>query len=150
MSDNHQLNRLPSKPITASARGTVDLERADSIAYLRANWDVLVKHSWLILSVAFILTALVTLYSFRLKPVYRASAVVQVEVEVPVIQALNDLFRNTTADDSSFISTQVGVLQSGTLAWQTIQQLGLAKLAEFGGFRSPNGVVGIPESARTS
>src|SRR5215467_9073119 len=114
MSDNHQLNHLPSKAMTAGFRGTVDLERADSIAYLRANWDVLVKHSWLILSIAFIMTALVTLYSFKIKPVYRSTAVIQVEVDVPVIQALNDLFRNTTADDSNFISTQLGVLGSGT------------------------------------
>src|SRR5262249_76677 len=134
MNENNPL--VPSKAAIVPAsplRGTVDIERADSLAYLRANWDVLVKHGWLIVVITLVLTALVALSRFKAKPVYHATSVVEVEAEVPYIQALNDLFRNTSVDDSTFLATQVGVLSSGTLAWKTIQQLDLGALPEFGG-----------------
>src|SRR5947208_7705690 len=119
-----------------------DLEanEVDSFAYLRANWDVLVKHRWLILSVTVLLTVLVAVYSFRLKPVYRATARIDVEAEMPLLQTLNDLFHNEQSDDM-FLATQVSVLQSDRLAWQTVQQLDLGKLPEFGGGGRP-GVAG--------
>jgi succinoglycan biosynthesis transport protein ExoP len=149
MSENGNLAPLRSGAATNLARGTVDIERADSLAYLRANWDVLVKHRLLVVAIAFVLTALVTLYSFKTQPVYQATAVVEVDAEVPFIQTLNDLFRNGSGDDSTFLSTQVGVLQSGTLAWQTIQQLDLGKLPEFGGAAARQSeVIGTPDSAR--
>src|SRR5436309_6683134 len=118
----------------------LDAHEVDSFAYLRANWDVLVKHRWLILSVTALLTVLVAVYSFRLKPVYRATARIDVEAEMPLLQTLNDLFHNEQSDDM-FLATQVSVLQSDRLAWQTVQQLDLGKLPEFGGGGRP-GVAG--------
>ena len=149
MGDNGHLTPFQPGVTNIQSRGTVDLERADSFAYLRANWDVLLRHRWLILTAALLLTALVTLYSFKAVPVYRATTVIEVDAEVPYIQALNDLFRSTTGDDSTFLTTQISVLGSSALAWETVQQLNLAKAPEFGGLaNSGNSVVGIPDSAR--
>src|SRR5437016_2138285 len=129
MSENDQLLvALRSGNNAIPVRGRVDIERADSLAYLRANWDVLVAHRWLILAIVLVVSALVALYSFKAQPVYRATAFVEIEAEVPYIQTLNDVFRNVSGADSTFLVTQIGVLGSATLAWQTIQQLDLGGL----------------------
>ena len=83
MSENGNLAPLRSGTTPTLPRGTVDIERADSLAYLRANWDVLVKHRLLVVAITFVLTALVTLYSFKTQPVYQATAVIEVDAEVP-------------------------------------------------------------------
>lgn len=96
----------------------------DAFGQLRATWDILVKHQWLILATAAILTVLVAVYSFKMKPIYQASGRLDIEAELPLLQSLNELFRTGEADDS-FLATQVSVLQSDNLIWATIQQLGL-------------------------
>jgi hypothetical protein len=45
----------------------------DAFGQLRATWDILVKHQWLILATTAILTVLVAVYSFKMKPVYQAT-----------------------------------------------------------------------------
>jgi len=100
--------------------------QVDAFGQLRAVWDLLFKHQWLILSTTVILTVLVAISSFKEKPVYRATGRIVVDAETPLLQTLNELFRPIEADDS-FLETQVSILQSDNLAWETIQQLGLDK-----------------------
>ena len=96
----------------------------DAFGQLRATWDILVKHQWVILATAAVLTALVAVYSFKVKPVYQATGRLDIEAELPLLQSLNELFRTGEADDS-FLATEVSILQSDNLIWQTIQELGL-------------------------
>jgi succinoglycan biosynthesis transport protein ExoP len=96
----------------------------DAFGQLRATWDILVKHQWVIMATAAILTALVAVYSFKVKPVYQATGRLDIEAELPLLQSLNELFRTGEADDS-FLATEVSILQSDNLIWQTIQELGL-------------------------
>ncbi len=96
----------------------------DAFGQLRATWDILVKHQWLILATAVILTVLVAVYSFKAKPIYQATGRLDIEAELPLLQSLNELFRTGEADDS-FLATQVSILQSDNLIWETIQQLGM-------------------------
>jgi succinoglycan biosynthesis transport protein ExoP len=96
----------------------------DAFGQLRATWDILVKHQWVILATAVVLTALVAVYSFKIQPVYQATGRLDIEAELPLLQSLNELFRTGEADDS-FLATEVSILQSDNLIWQTIQQLGL-------------------------
>ena len=96
----------------------------DAFGQLRATWDILVKHQWLILATTAILTVLVAVYSFRTKPVYQATGRLDIEAELPLLQSLNELFRTGEADDS-FLATEVSILQSDNLIWETVQQLGL-------------------------
>jgi capsular exopolysaccharide synthesis family protein len=100
----------------------------DAFGQLRATWDILVKHQWLILATATVLTVLVAVYSFRIKPVYQATGRLDIEAELPLLQSLNELFRTGEADDS-FLATEVSILQSDNLIWQTIQELGLGASA---------------------
>src|SRR5208283_3309684 len=98
---------------------SVEIGEIDTFGQFRAVWDLIIKHQWLILSVTVVLTALVAFYSFKLPPVYQATSRLDVESEEPLLQTLNDLFKNGEADEA-FLATQVSVLQSDELAWETI------------------------------
>lgn len=110
----------------------LDLQREeiDSYAYLRAYWKILSKRRWTILTVAFVLTTLVAIFSYKEKPVYRATAEVEVDSEMPEVQSVSNLYQ-TVPTDLTFLQTQVDVLNSDNLAWQTIQQLKLDRNLAF-------------------
>ncbi len=135
MVESQSIERLPAEkpaPIRrVSHFADIELERTDSYFYLRAYWHILAKRRWTILAAACVLVAAVAVVSFKMQPVYRAVARVEVEAESPEIQSLNDLYRTTPSDDA-FLQTQVNVLESDTLAWETIQQLNLEKSADLG------------------
>jgi capsular exopolysaccharide synthesis family protein len=63
-------------------------------------------------------------------PVYKAISRVQVEAETPLMQSLNQIDQETQTDDA-FLQTQIEILKSDTLAWQTITSLGLNGNPEF-------------------
>jgi succinoglycan biosynthesis transport protein ExoP len=93
---------------------------------LAAYWYILLKHRWTIFAVAFALTTVVAGVSFRMTPIYKAIARLEIEPETPGLQSANDLYQRADADDI-FLQTQIQVLKSENLAWQTIGQLGLAE-----------------------
>jgi succinoglycan biosynthesis transport protein ExoP len=109
----------------------IEAQSLEVYSSLRSYRDIFFKQLWLILSVAFALTALVTTYSFVTKPEYRATARLLVEPDNPAARTLEDLFSSTPANDDTFLSTQVDLLQSGNLSWQTIEQLQLPRTPEF-------------------
>ena len=122
---------------------SIEITEIDALGQLRSLWDLLVKHQRLIVGVAVLLTTLVAFYSFKMQPVYQAMSRVNVESEVPFLQSLNDLFKTDEADDA-FLATQVSILESDELAWDTIQRLGLDGAAKSGGK-----VVGVPMTMQT-
>jgi polysaccharide biosynthesis transport protein len=97
---------------------------------LRACWRVLSRRRGTILGVAAVATMLAAIYSFRTKPVYRATARVEVEADVPTLQDINELDQTVPIDDA-YLQTQADILKSDNLAWQTIQQFHLEKSGEF-------------------
>jgi capsular exopolysaccharide synthesis family protein len=104
----------------------------DPTQQLRVYWEILRKRRWTVLTVAFVVSTVVALVSFKTKPVYEATARVEIEAETPEVQSLSALFQSTANSvEDSFLQTQVRVLQSDNLAWHTIQELGLAQNAEF-------------------
>jgi polysaccharide biosynthesis transport protein len=133
------------------ARSLVDGDhvQVDAFGQLRAVWDLLLKHQWLILATTVVLTVLVAVYSFKTKPVYQASGRIDVEAELPLLQSLNELFRTGEADDS-FLATQVSILQSDNLAWETVQQLGLDKVESPNPAQSQSQTVGIAPAKKNA
>ncbi|MEJ2010025.1 MAG: polysaccharide biosynthesis tyrosine autokinase [Acidobacteriota bacterium] len=118
----------PTLPERAEQRTytVLDLQREepDSYAYLRAYWKIISKRRWTILTVALVVITLVAIYTYKKKPVFRATAEVEVNSETPQVQSVNDLYQSVPTDPA-FLQTQVDVLNSDNLAWQTIQQLKL-------------------------
>ena len=135
MSEDDKWN--PSRLIlsqTAKPRSpaVVDLqpEKMDSYADLRAYGKILSKRRWTILTAALVVTTLAAIYSYKEKPVYSATAEVEVDSETPGVQSVNNVYQSVPTD-STFLETQVDVLTSGNLAWQTIQQLKLDRNPAF-------------------
>jgi succinoglycan biosynthesis transport protein ExoP len=159
MDENELIHRLEQARLTPGSLGPQSLRHdprsypvvdgevsVDAFGQLRATWDILVKHQWLILATTVILMVLVAVYSFKMKPIYQATGRLDIEAEMPLLQSLNDLFHTGEVDDS-FLATQVSILESDNLIWETVQQLGLvtpeksgadstaAKNALIGGYR---------------
>jgi capsular exopolysaccharide synthesis family protein len=115
---------LPERP-RYPAYPVLDLEPSGPDAYsFRAYWEILRKRRGTVFAVALMVTILVTLAVFRMKPVYRATARMEVQAETPQLQTLNEL-NPSAATDEAFLQTQVDLLQNNNLAWETIQQLQL-------------------------
>lgn len=102
----------------------------DTFSSVRAYWDILSRRRWEVFTVAFVVLTIVAIYTFKMKPVYQATAQLEIDSESPLIQSLKDLSENLPTDEA-FLETQVKVLQSDNLAWQTIQQLGLGQNPAF-------------------
>jgi polysaccharide biosynthesis transport protein len=110
------------------------------IDYLR----ILRKHRWLILTFLLTIVTLVAIATFKMKPVYQATARLEIDRDTPVIAP----FQGADSDDlyedlENYIETQSKILQSDTLALKTIRSTGLADNPAFGG--TPNSDTQIPE-----
>jgi polysaccharide biosynthesis transport protein len=96
---------------------------------------VLRKHQWMILTFLLLVVTIVTIASFKMKPVYVASARVEVDPEndnpLP-FQDNNSSFQEYV-DMDDYIETQTKIIQSETLAMDTIRALDLPRFPEFGG-----------------
>jgi polysaccharide biosynthesis transport protein len=126
---------------------TIEMEPGETSLYspLRSYWDVVCKRRWTTLTVLVVVFTLVTIYSFKTQPIYKATARVEIDAETPQLQSISELYQNPLSDET-FLQTQVRVLQSDNLVWQTIQQL---KLAENPIFTSALPAVEAPGSSAT-
>jgi capsular exopolysaccharide synthesis family protein len=102
--------------------------------HLRDYLLVLQKHQWLILSFVLTVVTIVTIATFRMQPVFEATARIEIDRENTSILPFQgpDPY-GMYVDLENYIETQAKILQSETLALQTIQSAGLAQLSEFGG-----------------
>ena len=95
---------------------------------------ILRKHQWMILTFLLLVVTIVTIATFKMKPVYVASARVEVDPEgnnpLPFQQG-NALAEYIDLD--TYIDTQTRIIQSQTLAMDTIRSLDLPRYPEFGG-----------------
>jgi succinoglycan biosynthesis transport protein ExoP len=95
---------------------------------------ILRKHQWLILTFLLTVVTVVTIATFKMKPVYQAAARVEVDQEsqnMLPFQEVNSY--DYQMDLEGYIETQCNILQSETLAMQTIRSLDLGRYPEFGG-----------------
>jgi len=98
---------------------------------------ILRKHQWLILTFLLTVVTVVTIGSFKMKPVYEAAARVEVDKESQAYMPFPG--DNSYAEDfdmDNYVETQTKILESETLALQTIKSLDLATYPEFGGTSS--------------
>ena len=95
---------------------------------------ILRKHQWLILAFLLTVVTIVSIATFRMPPVYIATARIEIDRENSNILPFQgtdpyDMF----VDSENYIETQSKILQSETLGMQTIRTVGLAGRPEFGG-----------------
>ncbi len=120
----------PSARILSASEAEPLLSR-DELS-LAAYWSVLLKRRWTVITAVLVLTTVAVLASFRMTPVYRATARVELEAETPMVQSLNEVYQKAETDDA-FLQTQIQVLKSDKLAWRTIEELRLAENPAFAG-----------------
>src|ERR1700688_3172022 len=95
---------------------------------------VLRKHQWLILTFLLTVVTVVTIASFKMKPVYQAAARVEVDKESQnTLQFADSNAYDGYEDSEAYLETQTQILESETLALQTIKSMDLAKYPQFGG-----------------
>src|SRR5271170_7236370 len=95
---------------------------------------ILRKHQWLILTFLLTVVTVVTIASFKMKPVYEAAARVEVDKESQSpLPFQEENSYDEFVDMDSYLETQTKILESETLAFQTIKSLDLGRYPEFGG-----------------
>jgi uncharacterized protein involved in exopolysaccharide biosynthesis len=108
---------------------------------------VLRKHQWLIAFFLLAVVSIVTIATFRMQPIYEATARVEVDRDTPSAFRFNENEQGGDFSDlEDYIVTQSKILQSETLAMQTVRSMGLDHLPQFGGVP---GKVTKPEPAGT-
>ena len=94
-------------------------------------WQLLLRRRATILSVAAIVTILSAIYAFKTRPVYRATAEVEVDADTTPPQSAGGEPAGTAGVSDAYLQTQVDILESDDLAWRTITLLGLDQNGEF-------------------
>jgi len=93
---------------------------------------ILRKHQWMILSFMLAVVTIVSIATFRMRPVYIANAKIEIDREnsnVLPFQGADSY--DYMMDLDNFIETQARILTSETLALQTIRNSGLASNPDF-------------------
>ncbi len=103
---------------------------------------ILRKHQWLILSFMLAVVTIVAIATFRMQPVYIATARVEIDRENANILPFQgaDSY-DFMMDTENYIETQTKILTSETLALQTIRNSGLATSPEFSSEGGPSEAV---------
>ncbi len=99
-------------------------------------WNIIYKHRFVILITLIVLVALVTFRTFMKRPVYKATAQIQIERDIPNILPFQEVFSMDTSY-YDFYQTQYRLIQSRTIARMVINDLNLKENEEFfskGGF----------------
>jgi succinoglycan biosynthesis transport protein ExoP len=128
-------DRKPGEALTViPAPSVLPWDQAPHEPHLLDYLIILRKHQWLILTFLLTVVTVVTIASFKMKPVYEAAARVEVDKEAQAMQPFPDSNSYSEYEDSeAYIETQTKILQSETLALMTIKSLDLARYPEFGG-----------------
>ena len=106
--------------------------------YLLILW----KHQWLILSFMLAVVTIVAIATFRMQPVYIATARVEIDRENSNLLPFQgaDSY-DYMMDLENYIETQTKILTSETLALQTIRNFGLSARPEFSTAAGPSEAV---------
>src|SRR5216684_4170984 len=106
---------------------------------------VLRKHQWLILFFLLTIVSIVTLATFRMQPIYEATARLEIDREnTNAIRFSEQDTYSAYEDLEDYITTQSKILQSETMALMTVKSMGLDRLSEFGGQPGATAVATLP------
>ena len=101
-------------------------EAEDDAIDLRDIWRLVVKHKWLLVSIATVGLLAALLLSFLRTPLYLASTTVQVDKRAArVVQFGQEADASADLDDRTGMGTQLELLQSRVLAERVIDELRL-------------------------
>ena len=109
---------------TQQARAPMDED--DDIIDLRQLWGVLVRRRWTIAITALLVVLMAGIATALMTPIYRATTVVQIELDSGNVLQFEDVQAEETYSSSKdFYQTQYELLKSRALAGRVIDRLGL-------------------------
>ncbi|MFC1895936.1 GumC family protein [Thermodesulfobacteriota bacterium] len=111
--------------------------------HLRDYLRVILKARWMVATIFTVIVAFVTINSFTMEPVYRATTQILIEKENPKILNIEEVM-GVDARQQDYYQTQYEVLKSKALALNVIRALHLKGSPEF---TSSNGGINISLSA---
>ncbi len=120
-------NEYYQAPQPVSAYSSCQEERE---VHLSEYWKVIQKRRWTIISFTFIVLIATGVTTFRMEPVYRATATIQINKENPQILDFKEIFAVDTME-YDYYQTQYRILESRGLAKRVIKSLRLSERAEF-------------------
>jgi len=144
------VRRQPDSLAVVPAPSALPWEHAGREPHLLDYLIILRKHQWLIITFLLTVVTIVTLASVKAKPVYEATGSVEIDKETQSqMQLPNEMSDwDEYMDTEDYIDTQSKILQSETLALQTIRTLDLGRYPEFGGSGAAfSGQSGAPRPA---
>ncbi len=103
----------------------------DRQVHLMEYWQVLTRRRWIIYSAVLMVTGLVTLGSFLSRPMYTATAQLQVEKFSPNVLPFQDVLTSYSDWRDDFHETQLRLIQSRTVARIAARNETLWKEAQF-------------------
>jgi succinoglycan biosynthesis transport protein ExoP len=135
-------DRRPTESLAViPGRSAVPWEHMPREPHLLDYLIILRKHQWLIVTFLVTVVTVVSIASFKMKPVYVAAARVEVDKEAQNTLPFQGVNFEEYVDMEDYIETQIKILQSETLAMQTINALNLSQYPEFGG---PSNAIALP------
>jgi len=99
--------------------------------HLLDYWQVLVKRRWIIYSALLLVTGLVTLGSFLVRPMYTATVQIQIEKYSPNVLPFQEVMTSYTDWRDDFYETQSRLIQSRSVARAVVQKLNLTAAPHF-------------------
>jgi capsular exopolysaccharide synthesis family protein len=140
MADDSKI--IPTEPgsnrsvqiLAPSASRTPAIDLSPREPHLYDYLLILRKHQWLILSFLLAVVTIVSITTFRMKPIYSATAKLEIDRENTNILPFQGTDSYDYAIDlDNYIETQSRILTSETMALQTIRNMNLAANPEFSG-----------------
>jgi len=110
-------------------------------ASLREYWTIVLKRKWTMISFALTVFTLVTLFSFLAKPAYTAKGTLLIERESNIL-SFGQAFQIEAFNDDYF-QTQFKLLESRSLADETINRMKLYENPNFAGKETAQGPVEV-------
>lgn len=102
-------------------------DNATEEIHLKDFLHLLLKRRWTILTVFIVCVTTVTIKTFSMSPVYKATTTIRIEKEVPKVLSFEDIL----PDSEQYYNTQYEIIESRTLAMRVINKLDLQKHAQF-------------------
>lgn len=102
-------------------------------AHLLDYWTVIVRRRWVVYLTTVVIATCATIAAFMQRPVYRATAQLQIEQNTPKFLPFQDVASAVNAPGYDFYQTQYQIIQSRNIARRVIEALDLAHTPQFVG-----------------
>ena len=118
---------LPAEPLPYAQQQYLQEEAIDLRDYLA----VIFRRKWTIFAIFLVIVVTVGIHTFRLKPLYQASATVEINTTQPQMTPFLERWQPPIYDQGRYLKTQADILKSRTLAMRVVEVLDLENHPEF-------------------